>query len=64
MIGIWDMNELMVTKTISSNDFKVISISSSHDGQYLAGIFEDDINKKYQVEIHDVLNGGKRVFEK
>ena len=51
------MNELMVSRVISNNDFKVISINGSHDGQYLGGIFEDDINKKYQVEVYDVQSG-------
>jgi WD40 repeat protein len=32
LIGVWDMQELMVTKTISNNDFKVITLNCSHDG--------------------------------
>ena len=32
LIGIWDMNDLMVTKTISNNDFKVVALNISNDG--------------------------------
>lgn len=57
LIGVWDMNELMIKKTISNNDFKVQALNTSYDGTYIGGIFEDDINKKYFVEIYDVETG-------
>lgn len=57
LIGVWDMQELMIKKTISNNDFKVLALNTSFDGEFIAGIFEDDINKKYYVEIYDVESG-------
>jgi THO complex subunit 3 len=57
LIAIWDMQELMVKKIISNNDYKVITIDNSFDGQYIAGVFEDDINKRFSIEIYDVESG-------
>jgi hypothetical protein len=47
----------MVKKTISNNDFKVLNINLSHDGQFIGGVFEDDINKKWVIEVYDVDSG-------
>jgi THO complex subunit 3 len=54
LIGIWDMEELLVQKTISNNDYKVVTLSTSFDGEYIAGIFEDDINKRHYMEVYDI----------
>jgi hypothetical protein len=48
----------MVSKVITNNDFKVQALSISHDGKFIAEISEDDINKKYLVEIYDVESSG------
>lgn len=53
LIGLWDMQEMMVFRTISNNDFKVLVLNISHDGQYVASICEDDINKKFYVEVYE-----------
>lgn len=57
LIGVWDMEELMVVKTISKNDHKIITLGTSHDSQFVAGIFEDDINKQFHVEIYETATG-------
>ena len=54
LIGIWDLDTLLLRKTISNNDFKVINIDLSFDGKYIAGIFEDEISEKFSIEIYDV----------
>jgi WD40 repeat protein len=43
----------MLIKTISNNDARIMALSLSHDGNYIATISEDDINKKYSVEVYD-----------
>ena len=47
LIGVWNMQELMVERTISGNDSKVLALSVSHDGQFVGAICEDDVNKRY-----------------
>jgi len=54
LIAVWNMNSMTVKRTITNNDYKVITLDNSFDGQFIAGLFEDDINKKYYVEIYDV----------
>lgn len=44
----------MVKKTISNNDYKVMALGVSHDGGFISSISEDDINKKFYIEIYDV----------
>ncbi len=53
LIGVWDMNDFMLMKTISNNDAKVMAISISHEGSLIASICEDDINKKSIIEVYD-----------
>ena len=52
-IGIWDMNSLMLIKTISNNDARAMAVSLNHDGSLIAAICEDDINKRYLLEVYD-----------
>lgn len=47
------MNDFMLMKTISNNDAKVMAISISHEGNLIASICEDDINKKSIIEVYD-----------
>ena len=54
LIGIWDMQDLMIKKVISNNDFKQNALSISYDSNYIASISEDDISKKFYVEIYDI----------
>ena len=53
LIGLWDLADFMLIKSISNNDYKVMSVSVSHEGNFIASICEDDINKKYLVEVYD-----------
>ena len=57
LIGFWDMSEMMPVKTISNNDLKVMALNISHDSQYIASIFEDEISQRYTVEIYDAEVG-------
>ena len=57
LIGIWDMQDLMIKKVISNNDFKQNALSISYDSNYIASISEDDISKKFYVEIYDIQSG-------
>ncbi len=43
----------MVQRTISNNNAKILCLNVSHDGQFIATICEDDIEKKHLVEIYD-----------
>ena len=47
------MNDLMIIKTISNNDGWVMAVKLSHDGNFIASICEDDINKKHLIEVYD-----------
>lgn len=53
LIGIWDMSDFNLIKTISNNDARVIAVSINFDGTLIASICEDDINKKYLIEVYD-----------
>jgi THO complex subunit 3 len=53
LIGIWDMSDFSLIKTISNNDARVIAVSINFDGSLIASICEDDINKKYLIEVYD-----------
>lgn len=57
LIGFWDMNEMMAVKTLSNNDLKIMTLNISHDTQYIAAICEDDIYKKFFIEIYDAEVG-------
>lgn len=53
LIGLWDMNDFMLMSTISNNDARVMAVSLNHEGNLIASICEDDINKKYMIEVYD-----------
>jgi len=53
LIGLWDMASFMLIKTLSNNDARVMALSLSHEGNFIASISEDDINKKYSIEVYD-----------
>jgi len=48
------MEEFLSTSTISNNDLKVQCLNVSHDGQFVAALSDDDLSKKYHVEIYEV----------
>ena len=53
LIGLWDMSDFTLLKTLSNNDAKVMGVGVNQDGTLIGSICEDDINKKYLVEIYD-----------
>jgi WD40 repeat protein len=53
LIGLWDMASFMLIKTLSNNDARVMGLSLSQEGNFIATISEDDINKKYSIEVYD-----------
>jgi THO complex subunit 3 len=53
LLGLWDMNDFMLIKTLSNNDARVMAVSLNHDGTLIASICEDEINKKYIIEVYD-----------
>jgi|LauGreDrversion4_2_1035121.scaffolds.fasta_scaffold440874_2 THO complex subunit 3 len=53
LLGLWDMNDFMLIKTLSNNDARVMAVSLNHDGSLIASICEDEINKKYIIEVYD-----------
>lgn len=53
LIGLWDMSDFMLMKTISNNDARVMAVSLNYEGNLIAAICEDDINKKYMIEVYD-----------
>ncbi|CDW72783.1 tho complex subunit 3 [Stylonychia lemnae] len=59
LICLWDMQEFITFNTISNNDFKVLALNISYDGQYIASISEDDFNKKFYVEVYEGLTKNK-----
>jgi THO complex subunit 3 len=53
LIGLWDMSDFMLMRTLSNNDAKVMGVSLNHEGTLIAAICEDDMNKKYMIEVYD-----------
>lgn len=53
LIGLWDMSDFTLMKTISNNDLRVMAVSLNHDGSLIGSICEDEFNKKYLIEIYD-----------
>lgn len=51
LIVFWDFYELLSTGSVSTNDFRVKKLSYNSNGDYLAGIFYDEIQRKSQIEI-------------
>ena len=67
MIGIWDLQDFLLIKTLGQNDSKVMALSLNADGSLIASISEDDLNKKYLIEIYDFdyshpYSGGNTLF--
>jgi flagellar hook protein FlgE len=53
LIGLWDLQDFLLIKTLGYNDAKVMALSLNFDGTLIASLQEDDLNKKYQIEIYD-----------
>jgi THO complex subunit 3 len=72
LIGLWDMSDFSLIKTISNNDAKVMAVKINFDGSLVASLCEDDINKKYLIEVYDfnydepmtcsISSGGQTIF--
>jgi len=53
LIGLWELQDFLLIKTLGYNDAKVMALSLNFDGTLIASLQEDDLNKKYQIEIYD-----------
>ena len=53
LIGLWDLQEFLLIKTLGFNDFRVMAVSLNFDGTLIASLQEDDLNKRYMIEIYD-----------
>jgi hypothetical protein len=47
LIGLWDLQDFLLIKTLGYNDAKVMALSLNFDGTLIASLQEDDLNKKY-----------------
>ena len=58
----------MLMKSISNNDSRVMALSLNYEGNLIASICEDEINKKYMIEVYDVnygddsINDGRTLY--
>jgi len=53
LIAFWDMTDFLPMGTMSNNDYQVRLFDFSPQGDHLAAICYDEINKKWFVEVFD-----------
>ena len=57
MLGVWDTSSFSVKRTISPNDFKPLAVDATADGSLIGVVYEDDINRKFIIDLIDPVSG-------